>query len=55
MSGAAEEVATGAEVGKRHRGIGIKKRPSMVAHAFSFRNWKAEVGGSLNLRPAWSP
>jgi hypothetical protein len=37
MSGAAEEVATGAEVGKRSWGIGIKKRPSMVAHAFNLR------------------
>lgn len=58
MSGAAEEVATGAEVGKRHWGIGIRnnRRGQAWWHMsfFNLRIWKAEAGGSLNLRPAWS-
>jgi hypothetical protein len=26
----------------------------MAVHAFNPNAWEAEVGGSLNLRPAWS-
>jgi len=32
----------------------VISKPGMVAHAFNPSTWKAEAGGFLSLRPAWS-